>query len=103
MNLYESFFVKPAANERVETTVHIHPDRRPALLGTVLDAAGKPVEAALIAVYRSGGADAPDTPVGSLYTDALGQFAFGPLEPDRLYQVRVFKCGEHTRNLELRE
>lgn len=103
MNLYESFFVKPAENERVETTVHIHPDRRPALLGTVLDTAGRPVTAALVAVYRSGGAEAPDTPVGSLYTDELGQFAFGPLEPDQLYQVRVFKRGDGARSLELRE
>lgn len=103
MNLYESFYVKPAANERIETVVHIQPDRRPALLGTVVGADHKPVEAALVAVYRSGGADAPDTPVGSLYTDALGQFAFGPLEPDRLYQVRVFKSSENVRSLELSE
>lgn len=103
MNLYESFCVKPAANERIETVVHIHPDRRPALLGTVLDARHRPVEDALVAVYRSGGAEAPDTPVGSLYTDELGQFAFGPLEPDQLYQVRVFKSSDNVRSLELSE
>lgn len=101
MNLHESFFVKPASNERIETTVHLQKDDRPALLGTVLGPDGRPVEAALIAVYRSGGADAPDTPVAALYTDELGQFACGPLEPDQLYQVRVFKSGGGTRSLEL--
>ena len=78
LNLFQSFYVKPAANELVETTVHI-----------------------LVAIYLSGGQDAPDQPVGSLYTDELGHFAFGPLEPQKLYQVRVFKAGPSARNLEL--
>lgn len=102
MNLFQSFYVKPAANELVETTVHIQPDPRPALLGTVL-AGKKPVSDALVAVYLSGGPDAPDQPVGSLYTDELGHFAFGPLEPQKLYQVRVFKASGAARNLELSE
>lgn len=102
MNLFESFYVKPAACEVIETTVHIKPDPRPALLGTVLSQK-KPVQDALVAVYLSGGQDAPDKPIGSLYTDELGQFAFGPLEPGKLYQVRVFKSGEAARFLELSE
>ena len=102
MNLYQSFYVKPAANELVETTVHIQPDPRPALLGTVLSGR-KPVQDALVAIYLSGGSDAPDQPVGSLYTDELGHFAFGPLEPQKLYQVRVFKASPSPRNRELNE
>lgn len=100
MNLYESFFVKPNAHERIETTVHLQADRRPSLLGTVLSANGKPVGDALVTIYQSGGATAPDSPVGALYTDELGRFAFGPLEPDRLYQVQVFKRGDIARTLE---
>lgn len=100
MNLYESFFIKPNAHERIETIVHLQADRRPSLLGTVLNTSGRPVSDALVTVYRSGGADAPDSPVGALYTDELGRFAFGPLEPDRLYQVQVFKRGDMTRTLE---
>jgi len=46
LNLFQSFYVKPAANELVETTVHIQPDPRPALLGTVLSGK-KPVQDAL--------------------------------------------------------
>lgn len=100
MNLYESFFVKPNAHERIETVVHLQADSRPSLLGTVLNKSGRPVGDALVTVYRSGGADAPDKPVGALYTDELGRFAFGPLEPDGLYQVQVFKRGDVTRMLE---
>ena len=100
MNLFQSFYVKPAANELVETTVHIQPDPRPALLGTVLSGK-KPVQDALVAIYLSGGQVAPDTAAGAIYTDELGHFAFGPLEPQKLYQVRVFKAGPSARNLEL--
>lgn len=103
MNAFETFYVKPANNELIETVVHIKPDPRPALLGSVVDADGKPVAAALVAVYESGGGSAPDAPVGSLYTDEFGQFAFGPLEPEKLYLVRVYKNSKRFRILELVE
>ena len=56
---------------------------------------------ALVAVYQSGGGGSPDVPVGSLYTDEFGQFAFGPLEPGKLYIVRVYKNSGQMRTLEL--
>lgn len=101
MNAFETFYVKPAENELIETVVHIRPDPRPALLGSVVGTDGKPVDSALVAVYQSGGSEAPDVPVGSLYTDEFGQFAFGPLEPGKLYLVRVYKNGGQPRTLEL--
>lgn len=100
MNYYESFCVKPNAHERIETVVHLQTDPRPALLGTVLNEYGKPVCDALVTIYRSGCAKNNDIPIGTLYTDTLGRFAFGPLEPDNLYQVKVFKYDEKTRILE---
>lgn len=103
MNQFANFFLKPGAHERIETVVRLTPDERPALLGTVLDSGQRPVEAALVTLYRSGGADGTDQPVGSLYTDSLGRFAFGPLESDRLYQVQVFKSSSRVRCLELAE
>lgn len=97
MNLSQSFYVKPAAHEIVETTVSLAADQRPALIGTVVCADSKPVEAALITVYR---ADAPEAPIGALYTDELGRFSFGPLDPGKLYYVKVFKRAENIRELE---
>ena len=76
MNFSHSFFVKPAAHEVVETTVALSADQRPALVGTVLGTDGKAVSGALVTVYC---ADAPERPVGALYADEQGQFAFGPL------------------------
>ena len=97
MNFSHSFFVKPAAHEVVETTVALSADQRPALLGTVLGADRKAASGALVTLYC---ADAPETPVGALYTDEQGQFAFGPLEPGRLYHVKVFKRSDNIRALE---
>ncbi len=97
MNYKQSFYVKPAAHEVVETTVSLAADQRPALIGNVVGVDGKPVDAALVTVYR---ADAPDMPIAALYTDEHGQFAFGPLAPGQLYQVKVFKLGDAIRALE---
>lgn len=100
MNASASFYVKPSENELIETTVHMKPDPHPALLGTVVSEDGKPLSGALVAIYRSGGAGAPDSPEGSLYTDEFGQFAFGPLDPGKLYLVRVYKNNRQIRTLE---
>ena len=97
MNFSHSFYVKPAAHEVVETTVALSADQRPALVGTVLGAEGKAVTGAPVTVYS---ADAPETPVGALYSEEQGQFAFGPLEPGRLYHVKVFKRSDNIRALE---
>lgn len=99
MNAFESFYLRPAKNELIETVVQLKADPRPALIGSVVDETSRPVANALVAVYESGG-DAPDKPIGSLYTDELGQFAFGPLEPSKLYIVRVYKGGGCLRTLE---
>ena len=97
MNFSHSFFVKPAAHEVVETTVALSADQRPARVGTVLGTDGKAVSGALVTVYC---ADAPERPVGALYADEQGQFAFGPLEPGRLYHIKVFKLSDNIRALE---
>ena len=97
MNFSHSFFVKPAAHEVVETTVALSADQRPALVGTVLGTDGKTVPGALVTVYC---ADAPERPVGALYADEQGQSAFGPLEPGRLYHIKVFKLSDNIRALE---
>lgn len=97
MNYNQTFFVKPSPHEIVQTTVSLAADQRPALIGTVIGTDDKPVDAALVTIYR---ADAPHTPIGALYTDDVGQFAFGPLSPGQLYQVKVFKAGDNIRELE---
>ena len=97
--MYSSFYVRPSAGEQVETTVSLRPDTRPALLGTAVDEAGKPVAQALAVLTASGKTD-PDRVVGVTYTDELGRFAFGPLEAGVLYQVSVHADSMLRRTLE---
>ncbi len=96
MNFIHSFYVKPTAHEMVDAAVTLPPDQRPALTGTVLHEDEKPVADALVTLYR---ADAPARPVGAVYTDELGRFAFGPLEAGQLYCVKVFKASGDVRTL----
>ena len=81
----------------VEAKVALSADQRPALIGTVTAADGKSAAGALVTIYC---ADAPQTPIGALYTDEQGQFAFGPLEPGRLYHIKVFQRSDQIRALE---
>ena len=97
--MYSSFFVRPSAGEQVETTVSLHADPRPALLGTAVSADGKPVAGALV-VLTASGKTAPDPTVGVTYTDEMGRFAFGPLEPGALYQVSIYADSMLHRVLE---
>lgn len=93
-----SFYIKPAKNERIETTVHLTADSRPCLTGTVTDGKNKPIGGALVTVYTTG--EDSSSPIGSVYTDDTGIFTFGPLEPAILYQVRIYKNDENQRELE---
>lgn len=97
--MYSSFFIRPSAGEQVQTTAVLRPETRPALLGTAVDTDGKPVADALVILTASGKTE-PDRTVGVMYTDALGQFAFGPLDSGTLYQVRIVRSGLRLRELE---
>lgn len=94
-----SFYVRPSAGEQVETTVCLHPETRPALMGTAVDENGKPVCNAL-AVLTISGKTEPDRVVRVTYTDELGRFAFGPLEPGALYQISLYADAMLRRSLE---
>ncbi len=97
--MYSSFYVRPSANELVQTTVSLRPETSPALLGAAVDADGKPVEQALVILTASGKTE-PDRVAGVTYTDALGRFAFGPLEAGVLYQVSLYADSMPRRTLE---
>lgn len=56
--------------------------------GRVIDASGAPVEGAFVVLASRTTGDAPDLDVGSLFTDAAGNFTVGNVPPD-LYDVVV--------------
>ena len=92
------FFIKPLAGECVEASVPLPQPGYALITGTVTQASGDPVEAALVLLL--------DQDTGELLahtlSDELGRFYLGPLEGDRLYALRVQKAGEHIRTVELK-
>jgi protocatechuate 3,4-dioxygenase beta subunit len=92
------FFFRPAAGEYIETAVHIAPETRSAIFGTVLDASGTPVADALVILGQSG----TDGICARQFTDSTGRFCFGPLEDGVLYRIQVFKNDVRVRELEIK-
>lgn len=97
--MYSTFYVRPSAGEQVQTAVSLTSDPRPALLGTVTGASGKPVADALVVLSASGQTE-PDRIAAAAYTDEFGRFAFGPLEAGTLYQVHISRNDIRLRTLE---
>ena len=98
MGANAEFFFRPAEGEYIETTVHITPESRSAIFGTVQDSGDRPVENALVVLSRSG----TDGLCARQFTGPDGRFCFGPLESGILYQIRVFKNDARFRELEIR-
>lgn len=101
MNTYPSFYFRPAKGEQVRTTLYPETEDRGALCVRVVDAAGAPVGDALALLLRadeSGGYRL----LGSACTDDAGFVAFGPLEAETLYYVKLGSCGAQLRELEQR-
>lgn len=97
--MQSSFYVRPSVGEQIQTSVTLCADPRPALLGVAVNQTGRPIADALVVLTASGLTE-PDQLIGTTYTDALGQFAFGPLEPGTLYQVRITQLHLQLRTLE---
>ena len=101
MSTYSKFYFNPRKGEQVNTSITPEPDERSAICGKVLDARGKPVENALVLLFRAG-EDSESDLISRFCTDEDGHFIFGPLESDILYLIKVFKNDVKLRELEIR-
>lgn len=99
--MYTKFFVQPGENEWIKTEVTMKPDSRSALHGTVVSPDGKALCEALVMLFLVDRAMDTLTFVSCTFTDDSGQFAFGPLDPARIYAVKVFKDSVKVRELEI--
>jgi len=98
----EGFYCKPAPGERIETRLTVTPDRSAAIHGVVLDPEGAPLSCALVLLFLAEESPGSQTLLAEAQTDAEGHFAFGCLEGDVLYRIKVFQQGRKVRVLELR-
>jgi len=97
----EGFYCKPALGERIETRLTVTPDTSAAIHGVVLDPEGVPLSCALVLLFLVEENPGAQTLLAQAQTDAEGHFAFGCLEGDVLYRIKVFQQGRRVRVLEV--
>jgi hypothetical protein len=94
------FSVTPEKNERIEAVVTMPAEPRSILHGTVYDADGQLVKDAVVRLFAC---DADKlTPAGDTFTDADGEFVFGPLVCEKRYVVKVYAGGAMVREVTVR-
>ena len=96
-----SFYCKPAPGERIETRLQIAPDRAAAIHGVVTDPSGAPIAHALVLLFRAEEEPNALQLQAQTTTDPEGHFAFGALEGDVRYRIKLFPQGGSVRVLEL--
>lgn len=101
MSTYPKFYFRPSRGEQINTVISPAEDAASSICGRVVDARGKAVDRALVLLFRADEGDAPEMLARSV-TDEDGHFLFGPLEPEELYLVKVFKNDAKLRQLEIR-
>lgn len=99
MSSTANFYFKTSENEQIETSIHIRQDNRSAILGHLKNTEGAPVVDALVLLF-DGDEDSPSL-LGQTFTDESGQFYFGPLEPNRLHHIKIYKNSTKLRELEI--
>ena len=94
------FSVTPEKNERIEAVVTLPGEARSILHGTVYDADGCLVKEAVVRLFVC--TDDKLTPAGDTFTDAEGEFVFGPLVCEKRYVVKVYAGGAVLREITVR-
>ncbi|MCL2843255.1 MAG: carboxypeptidase-like regulatory domain-containing protein [Oscillospiraceae bacterium] len=96
-----TFHCKLGPGERVETKLTLTPDPASCIFGQVTEPSGTPLAGALALLFRIETDTRLGVPVAQMMTDADGHFAFGGLDEDVLYRVKVFCHGGKARVLEV--
>jgi protocatechuate 3,4-dioxygenase beta subunit len=101
MSAYAKFFFRPAKGEHISTVIGPELDARAVISGRVVDSRERPIEDAILLLYRVSDGELPEL-LSRFCTDEDGQFIFGPLEGGRLYMIKVYKGGIQMRELEIK-
>ena len=99
--MYPKFYFRPGRGEQVTTVIAPGEEPAASICGRVVDGRGAPVEHALVLLFSAEGERTPAL-LARNTTDDDGQFLFGPLEPEALYLIKVFKNQTKLRELEIR-
>ena len=100
MSIYPKFYFRPARGEQVTTVIRPEEEASASICGVITDSREKAVDGALVLLFRSG-EGAPEL-LARCVSDDDGHFMFGPLEPESLYLIKVFKNSTKLRQIEVR-
>jgi hypothetical protein len=101
MPLYPvKFAFSTEGSDRVEAVITVPKERRCVLHGTVYDENGQRAPDAVVSLYLR--EEGRLTPAGNTFTDADGEFVFGPLAADSDYLVKVYNGGALLRETTVR-
>ena len=101
MNNYQGFYFRPAEGEQVFAVLRPETEKHSAVSGRVVDASGAAAADVPMLLFRAedGG---EYTLLCAACTDSAGCFAFGPLEPNMLYYIKLGASSLRLRELEPR-
>jgi len=94
---YKGFYFRPAEGEQVFSVLRPEAEKHAAVLGRVVDTSGRGVTEAQVLLFRA--EEKEYIPLCCGCTDSAGYFAFGPLEPGKLYYIRLCSGELHLREL----
>lgn len=101
MPLYPMRFAfTPGQSERVEAVVTVPKEQRTIVHGTVYDIDSARVPDAVVRLFVCCGDELE--PAGDTFTDADGEFVFGPVASDKSYVVKVYVSGVILREITIR-
>ena len=87
-------------NDRIEAVVSAPKEPRSILHGIVYDAGGERVPDAVVRLFAC--EEDRLLPVADTFTDADGEFVFGPLEADQRFVAKVYVSGIAIREVTIR-
>ena len=87
-------------NDRIEAVVTAPREQRSILHGTVYDTGGKRLPDAVVRLFCCD--ESRLIPVADMFTDADGEFVFGPLEADKRFVAKVYVNGAIIREVTIR-
>ena len=87
-------------NDKVEAVVTAPREQRSILHGTVYDTDGKRLPDAVVRLFSCD--EDRLLPVADTFTDADGEFVFGPLDADKRFVAKVYVGGAIFREVTIR-
>ena len=80
----------PRESEEINVIINVERDNRSIIHGIVRDTKGRPLQDAVVKLFRTNDYEEDLKPITHIFTDEWGEFVFGPLTPGKKYAIKVW-------------